>query len=105
MVPHTMQFSSKKMEDFINSVTTCFNKCVDGFDATCGDRLKEEIKARFRANCFEYLLRSVYVRYNTPSAERDNLVRAILKYAREMSDGSAPRPSEIKHTLGIFIEM
>ncbi len=91
MVPHTTQFSSKKTEDFINSVTTCFNKCVDGFDATCGDCLKEEIKARFRANCFEYLLRSVYVRYNTPSAERDNLVRAILKYARETSDGSELR--------------
>jgi hypothetical protein len=75
-------------------VTTCFNKCVDGFDATCGDRLKEEIKARFRANCFEYLLRSVYVCYNTPSAKRDNLVRAILEYARETSDGSELRTLE-----------
>ena len=104
MVPHTMQFSSKKMEDFINSVTTDFNKCVDGSTVSDMD-LKKNIKQQFRANCFEYLLRSVYVRYNTPSAERDNLVRAILKYARETSDGSAPRPSEIKHTLGIFIEM
>ena len=92
MVPHTMQFSSKKMEDFINSVTTCFNKCVDGFDATCGDCLKEEMKARFRANCFEYLLRSVYVRYNTPSTERGNLVHANFEHALKTSDRSEPRP-------------
>lgn len=104
MVPHTMQFSSKKMEDFINSVTTDFNKCIDGSTVNDVD-LKKNIKQQFRDNCIEYLLRGVYVRYNTPSAERDNLVRAILKYARETSDGSAPRPSEIKHTLGIFIEM
>jgi len=61
-----MQFSSKKMEDFINSVTTDFNKCIDGSTVNDVD-LKKNIKQQFRDNCFEYLLRSVYVRYNTPS--------------------------------------
>ena len=104
MVPHTMQFSSKKMEDFINSVTTDFNKCIDGSTVNDVD-LKKNIKQQFRDNCIEYLLRGVYVRYNTPSAERDNLVHAIFEHALKTSDRSEPRPSEIKHTLGIFIEM
>lgn len=91
MVPHTTQFSPKGMKNFIDSVTTDFNKCVDGSTVSDMD-LKKNIKQQFRANCFEYLLRSVYVRYNTPSAERDNLVHAILKYAPETSDRSEPRP-------------
>ena len=91
MEPNQTQFSPKGMKNFIDSVTTDFNKCIDGSTVNDVD-LKKNIKQQFRDNCIEYLLRGVYVRYNTPSAERDNLVHAILKYARETSDGSAPRP-------------
>ena len=72
-------------------VTESFNKCVDGSTVSDVD-LKKNIKQQFRDNCFEYLLRSVYVRYNTPSAERDNLVYAIFGHALKTSDGSEPRP-------------
>ena len=90
LVPHTTQFSPERMKDFIRSMTTCFNKCVDGFDAICGNHLKEEIKAQFHANCFEYLLRGVYTHYETSSSERDNLGNAIFEYARKTSDNSEP---------------
>jgi hypothetical protein len=91
MVPHTTQFSSKKTEDFINSATTDFNKCIDG--STADDAvLKESVKQQFRGNFIEYLLRGVYAFYKTPSPERDNLVNDILEYAGKIPDDSEPQP-------------
>ena len=91
MIPNKTQFSPKGMKNFIDSVTTDFNKCIDGSTVNDVD-LKKNIKQQFRDNCIEYLLRGVYVRYNTPSAERDNLVHAIFEHALKTSDRSEPRP-------------
>ncbi|MBR1843779.1 MAG: hypothetical protein IJ793_02820 [Opitutales bacterium] len=77
------------MKNFIDSVTTDFNKCIDGSTVNDVD-LKKNIKQQFRDNCIEYLLRGVYVRYNTPSAERDNLVHTIFEHALKTSDRSEP---------------
>ena len=77
------------MKNFIDSVTTDFNKCIDGSTVNDVD-LKKNIKQQFRDNCIEYLLRGVYAFYKTPSPERDNLVNDILEYAGKIPDDSEP---------------
>ena len=91
MKPNQTQFSPKGMKNFIDSVTTDFNKCIDGSTVNDVD-FKKNIKQQFRDNCFEYLLRSVYTYYETPSTERGNLVHAIFEHALKTSDRSEPRP-------------
>ena len=88
------RFGSDETKNFIDSVNTRFSQYIDGFDANFEKRLKEEIKAQFYANRFEYLLRGVYANYWLSDQERNDLVRAIFEYARKTFDSPKTQPSK-----------
>lgn len=90
-VPPPVKFNSAKAENFINSVTENFNKCVDASTADESD-LKQNIKRQFRTNCIEYLLRGIYAYRDIPSPEKNALVNTIFEYARKISEGSESQP-------------
>ena len=87
--PPPRKFNSAKTENFINSVTKNFNKCVDA-SKTDDTLLKQSIKRQFRANCVEYLLRGVYAYYKISSPERNTLVKAIFECALKTPDPFEP---------------
>lgn len=75
--PHSMTFSPKGTQNFINLVTKQFNTAVDTARPTDDAKdLKENLKKQFRDNFFEYMLRGIY--NSPPSTERNSLIEALL---------------------------
>ena len=79
-VPHSMQFSLERMQEFIRFRAEEFNACIDKIIPTKdAESLKQNLKKQFRDNCFEYILRGIYSA--RPFPEKDDWIGAILRYA------------------------